>query len=127
MKRHPIQPLELDGNGTLRFKENKIVRWMLDTGGIDMNKIAMQGFDKDEQEHFAQLIGYSLSGYGGLSYVSDQTYNAAEMAYTDETENAKDALIASLQGTLELLRKDMAGPISTLFGIHEDDLKAGHP
>ncbi|HEY9661654.1 MAG TPA: hypothetical protein V6C65_24625, partial [Allocoleopsis sp.] len=34
---------------------------------------------------FAQLIGYSLSGFGDLSYVSDETYAAASsMANIDE-------------------------------------------
>lgn len=34
---HPIQPLEADKQHSFRFKENKIVKHLLDHGGIDMN------------------------------------------------------------------------------------------
>jgi hypothetical protein len=42
-----------------------------------LNDIAMMGFSDEDQEHFAQLIGYSIGGYGELSYVSDESYRAA--------------------------------------------------
>lgn len=32
----------------------------------------------EDREQFAQLIGYSLSGFADLSYVSNKTYNAAD-------------------------------------------------
>ena len=70
----PLQPLIHDKHGVLRFKENKIVRYLLDNGGIDMNKLAMQGFDDSDSEQFAQLIGYSLSGFAELSYVKEIDY-----------------------------------------------------
>lgn len=76
--KHPIQPLDLDEHGTLRFKANAIVRHLLDNGGIDLNAIAMMEFSQEDREQFAQLIGYSLSGFGELSYVSDETYSAAD-------------------------------------------------
>ena len=47
MPRHPIQPLELDGEGVLRFKRNAIVCYLLDNGGIDMNKLAMLDFPRE--------------------------------------------------------------------------------
>lgn len=74
---HPIQPLVLDENGVLRFEENKIVRYLLDAGPFDMNKLALMPFSNEDREQFAQLIGYSLSGFSELSYVSDETYNRA--------------------------------------------------
>jgi len=68
---HPMQPLVWDDN-VIRFKRNKIVEYLLDHGGIDLNKIqllASEGlFSKADQRQFAQLIGYSVSGYGDLSY-----------------------------------------------------------
>ncbi len=76
--KHPIQPLDLDEHGTLRFKSNAIVRHLLDHGGIDMNALAVMKFSQEDREQFAQLIGYSLSGFGELSYVSDETYSAAD-------------------------------------------------
>jgi len=76
--KHPIQPLELDEEGKIRFKQNAIVRYLLDSGGIDMNQLALIPFSQDDREQFAQLIGYSLCGFGELSYVSDETLEAAE-------------------------------------------------
>jgi hypothetical protein len=84
-KRQPLQPLGLDQHGSVRFQENRIVRYLLDNGGIDLNHLAGWCADADvpkgDQEQFAQLIGYSLSGFSELSYVRDSTYErAAEKA-----------------------------------------------
>ena len=65
--RNPIQPLAEDEHGTMRFKPNKIVQYLLDNGTHDMNSIAIEGFSDDDREQFAQLIGYSLSGFGELN------------------------------------------------------------
>ena len=73
LRNKPMQPL-IDG----RFKENKIVSHCLDVGGTDLNKIAVIDFSVEDREQFAQLIGYSLGGYGDLSYVTDETYYRAE-------------------------------------------------
>jgi len=75
---HPIQPIIKDKNGTLRFKENAIVSFLLDAGPFDMNKLAYMPFTQEDREQFAQLIGYSLGGFGELRYVSDKTYKRAE-------------------------------------------------
>ncbi|ELY4307208.1 hypothetical protein SMZ19_003863 [Cronobacter sakazakii] len=43
--------------------------------------MALEEFDAEDRMQLAQLIGYSLSGYGSLSYVSDESYaRAASMA-----------------------------------------------
>lgn len=68
--RHPIQPLQLDDKGVLRFKKNAIVEHLLDNGGIDMNDLARKDFCREDREQFAQLVGYSLSGYADLWYVT---------------------------------------------------------
>ena len=75
--KHPLQPLEYDSEGVLRFKKNAIVRFLLDDGPNDMNRLAVMNFSQEDREQFAQLIGYSLSGFSELSYVSDETYNRA--------------------------------------------------
>jgi hypothetical protein len=75
--KNPIQPTVKDEHGRVRFKENKIVSFLLDNGGLDMNKLAVLDFTVDDREQFAQLIGYSLDGYGMLSYVTDETYDNA--------------------------------------------------
>lgn len=73
--KHPIQPLIRTDDGIIRFKENKIVKFLLDAGPFDMNQLAMMPFSVEDYEQFAQLIGYSLCGFGDLSYVTDETYN----------------------------------------------------
>lgn len=77
MSSHPIQPLQKDAHGVVRFRPNKIVRFLLDAGPFDLNKLAVMPFEQEDREQFAQLIGYSLSGYGELSYVSEEAYAAA--------------------------------------------------
>lgn len=77
----PLQPVVIAEDGCIRFAENRIVTYLLDNGGIDLNKIASLAFTSNfsnaEQEQFAQLIGYSVSGFADLSYVSDEAYYAA--------------------------------------------------
>ena len=79
--RHPDQPL-IEG----RFKANPIVQYLLDNGavGVDMNHLALMDFSDEDRQQFAQLIGYSLGGYGDLGYVSDEAYErAAAQTYAD--------------------------------------------
>lgn len=77
MANHPMQPVVTDEHGVKRFKENKIVRYLLDAGGIGLNAIDLIPFNREEREHFAQLIGYSLAGFIKLDYVSDEACDAA--------------------------------------------------
>ena len=73
--KHPIQPLVKDRHGVLRFKVNAIVARLSDFAhehGYGFNEILCDGYSDEDQEQFAQLIGYSLSGYGDLSFISDE-------------------------------------------------------
>ena len=88
---HPMQTVVMIGE-VARFKANPIVEHLLDHGGIDMNALARMNFSNEDREHFAQLIGYSVSGFGSLSYVSDESY--------DRASKAAEALIAK-QGDAE--------------------------
>ena len=81
MIKHPVQPLEVDELGIIRFKTNKIVRFLLENGPNDMNKIATLTFSDEDRVQFAQLIGYSFIGFGDLSYVSDKEYERANRKY----------------------------------------------
>ena len=76
---HPMQPLVVDEKGVVRFRENKIVDWLFHTGKLDLNELAMmqENFDAADHMQIAQLLGYSVSGYGDLSYVTDESYTAA--------------------------------------------------
>lgn len=81
--KHPIQPLSKDKHGKFRFKSNAIVEFLLIAGmkhGVDLNLISTMNFTDEDRQQFAQLIGYSLDGYGELSYVDDEAWNSANVA-----------------------------------------------
>ncbi len=117
---HPIQPLSNE-DGVLRFKKNSIVVFLLDNGGFDLNKLARMDFSKEDREQFAQLIGYSLSGFGELSYVSDETYSAAEKISLGESE--LQARIDVLEQVLRDVRDGLRKVVPAVFRIHPDDLE----
>lgn len=120
--KNPIQPIVTDSNGVLRFKENAIVRYLLDQGGIDLNQLAILEFSRDDRVQFAQLIGYSLSGFGMLSYVDDETYNAAD-AMQQSAVTDVEARNVVLRDQLDALRAALREPMASLYSIHPDDLK----
>lgn len=76
--KHPMQPIEIDEHGVARFKANAIVRHLIDHGSIDLNDIARLGFSPDDNAQLAQLIGYSVSGFGDLQTASPQVIDAAD-------------------------------------------------
>ncbi len=78
MIKQPQQPIARDSDGVVRFHANQIVRFLLDAGPYDMNKLALMPFTKDDRSQFAQLIGYSVSGFGDLSYADKKAVAAAD-------------------------------------------------
>ncbi len=76
----------------------------------------------DDQRQFAQLIGYSHSGYGGLDYADDATYEIAKEGEDTPMEQAQRR-IDFLENELHNLREALAEPMARLFGKHPDDLK----
>jgi len=118
MKNHrmPIQPIENN-----RFVKNRIVSKLLETSNLDLNDIAMMSFTEQERIQFAQLIGYSVSGFGTLSYVDDETYNAA--VKMSEGMREADARIEALSEMLDEARRGVKQAAVALFKIHPDDLE----
>lgn len=78
--RHPIQPVVLDAVGTARFKENAIVRHLVNHGGLDLNHLHTLDFTDSDWEQFVQLIGYSVGGTVNMDYMSDEVWEAAQAA-----------------------------------------------
>ena len=76
---HPMQPLVWDGD-VVRFRRNKIVEYLFNTGRLNLNDIACMPFDAEDRQQIAQLLGYSVSGYGELNYVTDDSYAEARAA-----------------------------------------------
>lgn len=71
----PMQPVFKDEGGILRFRENAIVRYLLDLARkhklADLNSLAEIPFSQEDREQFTQLIGYTIGGYHELHYVSN--------------------------------------------------------
>lgn len=53
--KHPVQKVELV-NGVLRFRRNKIVEALLNTGNLSMKDIAFLDFPRADREQFAYLL-----------------------------------------------------------------------
>lgn len=119
--KHPMQPVGLDDHGVLRFKCNAIVEYVLDNGGIDLNHIACQKFSREDRSQFAQLIGYSVSGFSELGYASDEEREAAQTVY-EEGLSEKDALIKVLEAKLEYIKNSFREGVSEMYNIHPADL-----
>jgi hypothetical protein len=120
--KQPIQPTYKDNNGIIRFQGNEIVRYLLDNGGIDLNHLARQkGFSREDWVQFAQLIGYSVSGWSDLSYVTDQDYEAVQLM-DKEGKSEWQARAESLEETLNTLKTGIVDAMAVLFEIHPDDL-----
>jgi len=78
MSKQPMQPVEFVGK-VLRFRKNALVTHLLDHGGLTMNDLAvLPNISRADREQFAQLIGYSVSGFGDLPYVRKKTLRKAD-------------------------------------------------
>ncbi len=79
--KHPIQPVVLVGESDgkiARFQQNKIVRWLCDSGRLNLNEIAIMPFDDDDRMQIAMLLGYSVGGFGDLSYADPVIVSEAD-------------------------------------------------
>lgn len=118
-----MQPVIEDEYGALRFKQNKIVDDLLEFSqprGFGLNQMSGKNYSNEDRQQFAQLLGYSVSGYGNLSYVDDVAYTAARAAA--EGVDERDAVIAHLRETINEMRIVLRGPIARLYDIHPDNL-----
>lgn len=116
----PMQPIETDSNGTKRFRENKIVQYILDNGGIDLNQLARVEFPREDRDQFTQLIGYSVSA----APLSSDLINAADTV-TEEGVDTDRARIVYLEKQLASIREAFQQPVADLFNVHPDDLDQG--
>lgn len=98
----PMQPIERDAMGVVRFRKNRIVDAILTCAsrhGYGLGEIAMGDFTAAEQMQVAQLIGYSVSGYSDLGYASADSVKrsraAADALASTDIDLASDQLKAS--------------------------------
>lgn len=82
MKPQPMQPIVRAKDQVIRFQQNQIVHDLLEAARagkvMDMNTIAAGDYRTEDREQFAQLIGYSVSGFGDLSYARPKTVAEAD-------------------------------------------------
>lgn len=76
--KHPMQAIHLDSHGVARFQDNAIIQHLCDTGAIDLNKLATMGFSNEDRMQLAQLLGYSVSGFGDLPYADPLVVRVAD-------------------------------------------------
>jgi hypothetical protein len=74
---HPMQPVYRDENDVVKFKPNKIIEYLFDIGALDLNRIAAMEFPAEDRMQLSQILGYSVSGYSDLSYVTNKSANKA--------------------------------------------------
>ncbi len=71
--KQPMQPIFIDDLGTARFQQNAICKYLVDAGLANLNHLAVKRFTDEDRMQFAQLIGYSVSGFGELNYADKKT------------------------------------------------------
>ena len=87
----PMQPVVVLDDGVSRFRVNPIVRFLLDAGPFDLNQVAdLPGVTPEERSQFAQLIGYSVSGFGELSF--------ADPEHVAQADKIAEAMRAKVRG-----------------------------
>ena len=93
----PFQPIGADADGVIRFRPNRLVQYLLDHGPFDLNDLAhLPDITNAEHMQLSQLIGYSVSGAGALSFFDHETVvemdqlAAEAMSTQDELQRALD-------------------------------------
>lgn len=77
----PMQPICVASDGIVRFNKNRMVNDLYEFSqprGFGLNEMARRDYTQEERMQFAQLIGYSVSGYGSLSYASPESVEKAD-------------------------------------------------
>lgn len=119
---HPMQPVVVSERGIHRFKSNKCVEALLDHGqktGFGLNELACQAHTAEDQMQLAQLIGYSVSGYGDLSYVTAASYDLASkrsLALTAAQEAAPKVTDEIAESALDAMRSATQAAIKSEEG-----------
>lgn len=87
-----------------------------------MNALVKLSFNTEDWQQFAQLIGYSVSGYGDLSYVGSEACQIADMMASGAFVDERDTRILYLRNLVDALRMQLREPMALLFEKHPDDL-----
>ena len=105
--KHPMQAIVYDEHRTARFVSNPIVNYLLEKGPFDMNQLSRKfggEVHREDQMQFAQLIGYSVSGFGGLPYADEATIAMADKIVEKLTTPEESVIAAARSAVFELER-----------------------
>lgn len=68
-------PTVIDEHGIQRFIKNRLFCHLVDSGQVNLNKLHIDylhdKFSKREYAEFTMMLGYSVSGFAGLSSFQD--------------------------------------------------------
>lgn len=119
-----MQPVVIDDHGVHRFQANAIVRYLREHGGLDLNKIEIAyqtgaGCFAEDKRQFMQLLGYSVSGWrgltdhradGGLTFADLDPAEAAARPGNSDADCIREALrLLAMSGSCEKAVRALAG------------------
>lgn len=113
--KHSHQPIVTDDTGLQRFQVNAIVRFLLDRGPFNLDLLAEQTFDPEDEAHFAQLIGYSVRGWAELPCVTDALWHEALGGLPDLPQRSSSAFRAQVLGEIDTAIANLHGLKATLL------------
>lgn len=119
MSNHPIQPLAADDHNVIRFKQNTIVRRLVDEYGLNEIAVWEPQPSSEDWQQLAQLIGYSLDGYCSLSYVNDEAWAAAQGVSLGVDQ--RDARIEYFRETIVKIKKALQDGLAAVYEQHPSD------
>jgi hypothetical protein len=130
LPKNPMQPILKNSDGCIQFKTNEIVHAVYEVSkahAFGLNEIAMNNFTKDDRKQFAQLLGYSVSGYGDLPYVDKVSVECADQQVALLLSEAP--FISEQEMELQVLRDEnrrlkaaIRNAAVEAFSIHPSDL-----
>lgn len=78
---HPMQPIWMTPEGVARFVHNDAVKLLLahsQRHGFGLNELMLHDISPEDRMQLAQLLGYSVSGFGDLSYADPDVVAEAD-------------------------------------------------
>jgi hypothetical protein len=80
----PMQPIEIlrvagSNDYRARFRPNAIVKRLFEAGHFELNVVQYMDVPVADREQFWQLLGYSIDDFGALSWVRQETKDAADL------------------------------------------------
>jgi len=76
--KHPMQPIFLDEQGVARFKENPIIRFLLNEAHANISHVVNSGFSQEDIDQFTQLLGCSVCAFGDYGFASKKAVKKAD-------------------------------------------------